>query len=79
MDIAVELLDSNFQLGDRAAALNANCLLMGAFPELNSLRIVGIVSGIEETTGSEVADTEISEDIFQTVDTLALLNDRKQA
>jgi acyl carrier protein len=44
---------------------------MGAFPEFNSLTVVGIIAGIEETLGCEVGDTEISEEIFQTVGSLA--------
>lgn len=44
---------------------------MGAYPEFNSLTVVGIVTGIEEALGCEVSDTEISEDIFQTVGSLA--------
>lgn len=71
LTIAIDLLRSTLQLGSRADQLNANSPLMGAYPEFNSLTVVGIVAGIEEALGCEVSDTEISEDVFQTVGSLA--------
>ena len=71
LNIAIDLLRNALQLGARADQLTAESPLMGAFPEFNSLTVVGIVAGIEETLGCEVGDTEISEEIFQTVGTLA--------
>lgn len=71
LSIAIDLLRSSLQLGARADQLNADSPLMGAYPEFNSLTVVGIVAGIEEALGCEVSDTEISEEIFQTVGSLA--------
>ena len=75
--ITIDLLASNLQLGARAAQLKPDTPLMGAFPEFNSLSVVGIVSGIEEALGCEVPDTEISEEIFLTVGSLAAFIERK--
>ncbi|MDR3706548.1 MAG: phosphopantetheine-binding protein [Paludibacteraceae bacterium] len=74
-----DLLRTALQLGDRAAKLTRDTPLMGGFPEFNSLTVVGIVAGIEEQVGCEISDTEISEDIFQTVGSLADFIEKKLA
>jgi acyl carrier protein len=71
LELARELLRSALQLGSRADTLTMDTPLMGGFPEFNSLTVVGLVAGIEENLGCEVSDTEISEDVFRTVGTLA--------
>jgi acyl carrier protein len=71
LEIAISLLRNALQLGTRADGLTADSPLMGGFPEFNSLTVVGIIAGIEEQLGCEVGDTEITEDVFQTVGTLA--------
>lgn len=75
--LAKELLKSCLQLGQRADALDYDTLLMGHFPELNSLTVMGIISGIEEQIGCSIDDAEISADIFETVGTLVAFIDRK--
>ena len=79
LSIAIELLETNLQLGARAQELKPDTKLMGAFPEFNSLSVVGIVAGIEEMLGIEVSDTEISEEIFESVGTLAGFIDTKMS
>lgn len=79
LDIAIDLLRTTLQLGARADQLTAESPLMGAFPEFNSLTVVGIVAGIEEALGCEVGDNEISEDVFQTVGSLASFIQAKMA
>lgn len=69
--LAKDLLRSNLQLGDKVDKLKADSPLMGAYPEFNSLTVVGLVTAIEEQLGCEIGDEEISEDIFQTVGSLA--------
>ena len=69
--LAKDLLRSNLQLGDKVDQLKADSPLMGAYPEFNSLTVVGLVTAIEEQLGCEIGDEEISEDIFQTVGSLA--------
>jgi len=43
---------------------------MGSFPEFNSLTIVTMILQIEENTGCDIEDDEISADIFETIGTL---------
>lgn len=69
--LAKDILRTTLQLGDRANDLQRESPLMGNFPEFNSLTVVGIVSAIEEQTGSSVDDNEIAAEIFETVGTLA--------
>jgi len=71
LQLAKDILRANLQLGDRADSLDRGSPLMGSFPEFNSLTVVGIVSAIEEQTGSSVNDTEITAELFETVGTLA--------
>lgn len=69
--MARDILRASLQLGDKADNLDSDTLLMGSFPEFNSLTVVGIVAAIEEQTGNTVSDQEISAEIFETVGTLA--------
>jgi len=71
LELTKDLLRTALQIGDRADGLEADSPLMGSFPEFNSLTIVGIITGIEEQIGCEVDDEEITEEIFETVGTLA--------
>lgn len=79
LSIAIELLQTHLQLGPRAQGLTPQTKLMGAFPEINSLSVVGIVAGIEDTLGCEIPDTEISEEVFESVGTLAAFIDTKMS
>lgn len=79
ISIARELLRSALQLGPRADELEPGTPLMGHFPEFNSLTVVGLIAGIEEQTGAMVDDGEISEEVFETVGTLAAFIDQKLA
>lgn len=78
-EITKDLLRSALQLGDRADQLTAESQLMGAFPEFNSLTAVGLITGIEEQLGCEIDDTEITDEIFQTVGSLAQFIEQKMA
>jgi acyl carrier protein len=69
----------SLQLGPRADQLEITTQLMGNFPELNSLTVMGIVSGIEEQTGVTVSDQEITAEIFETVGTLVKFIEQKVA
>lgn len=71
LELAKDLLRTALQLGDKADQLTADSPLMGAYPEFNSLTVVGLITGIEEQLGCAVDDDEISEEIFQTVGSLA--------
>ena len=77
LDITRALLRNALQLGDRADSLTPETPLMGNFPEFNSLTVVALVANIEEQLGCEVADNEISGEIFETVGTLAAFVESK--
>ena len=57
--------------------LTEDTYLMGGFPEFNSLTITTLIVDIEESVGCEVADDEISGDIFETVGSLSAFVEQK--
>ncbi len=64
----------------RASALadwGRNPALLGSIPELDSMAIVTIISGLEEHFNIEIHDDEINASIFETVGSLAAFVDRK--
>lgn len=77
LDITRGILQQALQLGPRADALTADTPLMGNFPEFNSLTVVTILTSIEEELGCEIADDEISGEIFETVGSLAAFVESK--
>ena len=75
--LAKSILRTRLQLGSRADTLDANTPLLGNFPELNSLTVMGIVTEIEEQTGCTISDQEITAEIFETVGSLAAFIEQK--
>lgn len=61
------------------SALTASTPLLGNFPELDSMAVVGLVSRIEEHFGIEVEDDEISAATFESVGTLSAFVESKTA
>ncbi|MFA5631096.1 MAG: phosphopantetheine-binding protein [Porticoccaceae bacterium] len=59
--------------------LSPNTELLGGFPEFNSLTITTLIVEIEEALDCEIADHELTSDLFQTVATLADFVDTKMA
>ncbi|MFA5495317.1 MAG: phosphopantetheine-binding protein [Porticoccaceae bacterium] len=51
--------------------LDRDTALLGGFPEFNSLTITTLIVEIEEALDCEIADDEISGEIFETVGSLA--------
>ncbi|MFV0476234.1 MAG: acyl carrier protein [Parahaliea sp.] len=70
LSITITLLESNLQLNTPLQP-SRDTPLLGAVAELNSLTITSIIAAIEEETGSEVDDAEISAELFETVGSLA--------
>lgn len=52
-------------------ALTRETPLLGGFPELNSLTITTLMMQIEEAVDCEITDDELTEEIFETVGSLA--------
>lgn len=69
-EITRNLLRQTLQLGDRADSLTDSSGLLGEIPELNSLTVVALISGIEEQLGCEIGDGEINGEIFATFGSL---------
>lgn len=64
------LLDQTLNLNGRSATFDSSTPLLGAVPELDSMGVVALITGLEERFGIEVADDEIDGSIFETFGTL---------
>jgi len=73
------LLAETLNLGERIHTLRADSALLGSIPELDSMAVIHIISGLEEHFGIEIDDDEISASIFDTVGSLAVFVDQKLA
>lgn len=78
LDLTRTIVRSCLQLSD-AEPLERDTVLMGGFPEFNSLTIVTMILQIEETTGCDIEDDEISAEIFESIGTLADFVQEKMA
>ncbi|MGH8614962.1 MAG: acyl carrier protein [Gammaproteobacteria bacterium] len=65
------VLGDALQLGERAQRLEANTRLLGNLPELDSMAVVTVLTGIEEHFGFIINDDEISADTFATLASLS--------
>lgn len=50
--------------------LDDDALLLGAIPEIDSMAVIAILTGIEEAFGFDIADDEVSADLFETFGSL---------
>ena len=66
-------------LGGRGAALSADSALLGAIPELDSMAVINLITALEEQYGFDIADDEISAEVFETLGSLSAFVDRKLA
>lgn len=71
LSLAKDLIKSCLQQGDNVNEFTRDTQLLGAFPELNSLTIMTMITALEEELDCEIADEELSAEIFETVGTLA--------
>jgi acyl carrier protein len=55
---------------DRAAGFDVSTPLLGSLPELDSLAVVSLITGIEDTFGIAVDDSDIDAETFETLGTL---------
>lgn len=77
IDIVKQVLGETLQLGDRADNFTTSTPLLGSIPELDSMAVVTVITGIEERFDIFVEDDEISAEAFETVGNLADFVDRK--
>jgi len=70
MQQVVSLLEQTLDLNGRAASFTADTQLLGALPELNSMAVLALITGLEERLGIMVDDDEIDGRVFATVGSL---------
>ncbi len=74
-----DLLRETLQLGARADSLEAGTALLGSLPELDSMAVVAVITGIEEHFGIIVEDDEIAAETFETFGSLCRFVETKLA
>ncbi len=65
-----ETLKVILQIGDRAAKLDSDSLLLGNIPELDSMAVAMLITSLEEHFDILIEDDEISADTFETFGSL---------
>ncbi len=75
----LSLLDEILNLSGRSAEFSAETPLLGAIPELDSMAVVALITGLEERFGFTVDDDEIEGGTFATVGSLVEFVDGKLA
>ena len=75
----LSLLDEILSLNGRSAEFSTNTPLLGAIPELDSMAVVALITGIEERFGFSVDDDEIEGSTFATVGSLVEFVEGKMA
>lgn len=73
------LLDEILSLNGRAATFTEDTALLGAIPELDSMAVVALITGMEERFGFIADDDEIDGTTFATVGSLVAFVDSKLA
>jgi len=66
----LSLLDEILSLNGRATTFTEDTPLLGAIPELDSMAVVALITGMEERFGFIVDDDEIDGATFSTVGSL---------
>lgn len=66
----LSLLDEILSLNGRSAGFSKTTPLLGAIPELDSMAVVALITGLEERFGFMVDDDEIEGSTFATLGSL---------
>lgn len=67
----LRILDEAMSLKGRALQFKRETVLLGALPELDSMAVLAVISGLEERFGLMVDDEDIDGATFASVGTLA--------
>lgn len=73
MDVAQEVirvLDEILSLNGRSASFNRETPLLGAIPELDSMAVVSLITGLEDHFGFVIDDDDIDGSTFESVGSL---------
>lgn len=71
------ILDTTLNLGGRGRDFTRATALLGNLPELDSMAVVMVLTGIEERFGIVIEDDEVSAETFETLGTLVDFVDAK--
>jgi acyl carrier protein len=74
-----QILTLSLSLGARGSELRPETMLLGNLPELDSMGVVNVITGLEDQFGIVVEDDEISASTFETLGSLAAFIDQKLA
>jgi acyl carrier protein len=74
-----QILTSALSLGARGSELRPDTVLLGSLPELDSMGVMNVITGLEEQFGIVVEDDEIDASTFETLGSLAAFIDQKLA
>lgn len=66
-------------LGERKKFLDADSMLLGSLPELDSMAVISVISALEDRFGITVDDDEINGEIFRSLGSLTEFVDQKLA
>ena len=75
----LSLLDEILSLNGRSAEFSKTTPLLGAIPELDSMAVVALITGLEDRFGFSVNDDEIEGSTFATLGSLIEFVDGKLA
>lgn len=78
-DQVVRVLDDALSLQGRALAFDRNTPLLGALPELDSMAVLALITGLENHFGIGFSDDDLSGSVFATVGSLTELVERTLA
>lgn len=79
LGLVLSLLDETLSLKGRTSGFSADTPLLGALPELDSMAVVALITGMEERFGFMTDDDEIDGSIFATVGSLVGFVENKLA
>ncbi len=66
----LSVLDEVLSLNGRSAGFDRDTPLLGAIPELDSMAVVSLLTGLEEQLGLVVDDSDLDGSVFATVGSL---------
>lgn len=75
----IKLVSALLGIEDRAPTFRASTPLFGSLPELESMAVVELVAALETEFGIEIADDEITGEVFETMGSVADFVDTKIA
>jgi len=79
LSLVLSLLDEILSLKGRTSGFSAATPLLGALPELDSMAVVALITGMEERFGFMADDDEIDGSVFATVGSLVGFVENKLA